>query len=81
MKNKILGVTLMSLSAVSMAGEWINMDKKGSEKINNNFTQCFYKQVPYGNFSTSITIAGNQFSCPRSIKYNPVTNKWRKKGF
>lgn len=81
MKFHMLAFMLLVLSESVMAGDWINMDKKGSEKIDRKFTQCYYKQVPFGSFTTSITITGNQFSCPRSIQYNPVTNQWRKKGF
>ena len=75
MKKTIIA-TLVLIASSSAFGNWIHMSKTGAQSIDIYYSKCFYKQIS-GNFSVSIVIKGGTFSCPYSIRYNPVTNQWK----
>lgn len=75
--KKILIIGLILSNLAFAYGDWIYMNKTGSQEINFSYSRCFYKQAYGDDFSISIVIKGGVFSCPYSIKYNPLTNSWR----
>ena len=78
--NKIIALASLVFSSQAFTygdGDWVNMQSNGSESIDYTYTKCFYKQSLFGKFSISIVIKGSTFSCPYTIKYNPVTGKWK----
>lgn len=74
--KKIIIATLALIASSSAFGNWIDMNKTGAQSIDIHYTKCFYRQS-FGNFNVSIVIKGPSFSCPYSIRYNPVTNEWK----
>ena len=77
-KYIIITIFLMLAPKTYAYGDWVNMRNTGNQSIDLSYTRCFYKQELFGKFSISITIKGSSFSCPYSIKYNPVTGKWKR---
>lgn len=74
--KKIIVISLILISSVSAYGDWLTMNKTGSQAIDYTYAKCFYKQN-FGNFTASIVIKGSPFSCPYSIMYNPLNNSWK----
>ena len=58
-------------------GDWVNMEYRSSEQINSEYTKCYYTEQYTQKMPISITIKGQFYSCPKNIKYNPVTGNWK----
>lgn len=82
MLKKLLITTIgLSTSLLAIADDWVTANKVGAESQGFTYAICYYETSTFSNFpdySFSITIKGSEFSCPYSIKYNPMTREWRK---
>lgn len=75
------GLSMDSLTGgLSSGGQWVRADKIGTESRGYSYAVCHYQTSSYSNFPDhrfSITIKGSEYSCPYSIKFDPVTNAWK----
>lgn len=74
--SKLIILGLILTSVAFAFGDWLQMQKTGSQSINYTYSKCFYKES-FGNFTISIVVRGGVYSCPYSIQYNPMNNAWK----
>ncbi len=74
----LIGIFILGLTqAVFAYGDWINLTKTQSERIDFKYAKCYYKDRS-GNYNVSIVIKGGKYSCPYSIQYDPRSGQWKK---
>lgn len=62
------------------ANNWVSATKIGSQAYGYAYAICHYQTDSYTNFPNhrfSVTIQGGEYSCPYSVKYNPLTREWK----
>lgn len=62
------------------ANNWVSATKIGAQSRGYTYAICHYQTDSYTNFPNhrfSVTIQGSEYSCPYSVKYNPITGEWK----
>ena len=83
-----VSITLFSTNAFAYGDTWVEATLAESfgrypDNVNprlSKFVICDYKTDQWSgfpNYHFSIMIEGHTYSCPRNIKYNPVTKEWK----